>query len=398
MSNNLKILHTSDWHLGKKLYKKDRIEEHLHFFKWLLKQIDEKKIDVLIVAGDLFDSPNPSHDAQKILWDFFSELAQREFLTTLIISGNHDSGKILQAPQRFLEEKRIFINGLLGDSPRIIKVKTSEFVLFPYFRLTNLFSNEEINGDELDENFIQNRIENYISKEINIKRDHYRYLIAHHQFGHFNASGTEQGLYLSGVESISLKKIGDFFDYIALGHIHKFQKIQSSPTAYYSGSPIPFRFSESNSKKIIFLEETENEIVKTFIPIPLHTPLVRLKIDSTNWSKKLEKLIKSSNNSNFNNLFLELNLKLLNAQIGLIELIKEKIKKSKLELISLHITPNQQWDNTKENEINELSTEELFSKFYKFKYPESNEVPKVLADEFKAILNEVLNSELNNED
>ena len=106
----IKIFHTADWHIGQNFYGYDRKDEHLFFFDWLKKQVKEHQPDALIIAGDVFDSPNPSAESQKIYYKFLHEInAENPFLQIIIIAGNHDSAARLEAPNPLLKEMNIVV-------------------------------------------------------------------------------------------------------------------------------------------------------------------------------------------------------------------------------------------------------------------------------------------------
>lgn len=110
----MKILHTADWHLGQTFYEYDRREEHLHFFEWLKQQIKQHEIDVLLIAGDVFDSPNPSAESQRMYYRFLREVtAGNPSLQIIIIAGNHDSAARLEAPNPLLENLNITVRGIV---------------------------------------------------------------------------------------------------------------------------------------------------------------------------------------------------------------------------------------------------------------------------------------------
>lgn len=108
----MKILHTADWHLGQTFYEYSRYDEHVRFLDWLRRQIKERKIDVLLVAGDIFDGPNPSAESQRLYYSFLRRVtAECPALQIIIIAGNHDSAARLEAPNPLLEEMNITVRG-----------------------------------------------------------------------------------------------------------------------------------------------------------------------------------------------------------------------------------------------------------------------------------------------
>ena len=110
----MKILHTADWHLGQTFYEYDRREEHLHFLEWLKQQIRQHEIDVLLIAGDVFDSPNPSAESQRMYYRFLREVtSENPSLQIIIIAGNHDSAARLEAPNPLLEDMNVTVRGVV---------------------------------------------------------------------------------------------------------------------------------------------------------------------------------------------------------------------------------------------------------------------------------------------
>ena len=110
----MKILHTADWHLGQTFYEYDRREEHLHFLEWLKQQIRQHEIDVLLIAGDVFDSPNPSAESQRMYYRFLREVtSENPSVQIIIIAGNHDSAARLEAPNPLLENMNVTVRGVV---------------------------------------------------------------------------------------------------------------------------------------------------------------------------------------------------------------------------------------------------------------------------------------------
>ncbi|WP_372656201.1 exonuclease SbcCD subunit D, partial [Halobacteriovorax sp.] len=146
----MKILHTSDWHLGKKLYKVSRIKEQELFLDWLSKYIIHENIDILLISGDIFDVPTPPNEALKLYFNFLKTLSEKKQIPIFIIGGNHDSSNFLEAPAPFLELNNIHVVGNLNElakdnySPYVhnIEIKGEEvsICLLPYFRTHELFN------------------------------------------------------------------------------------------------------------------------------------------------------------------------------------------------------------------------------------------------------------------
>ena len=117
----MKLLHTSDWHLGRMLYtKKERSEEHVLFLQWLLDIIRENQVDVLIIAGDVFDSTSPGNTSLKIYYDFLLKVRNCGCSHVVIVGGNHDSPGLLEAPKEILSVLNVTV---VGNRAKIQKMK-----------------------------------------------------------------------------------------------------------------------------------------------------------------------------------------------------------------------------------------------------------------------------------
>ena len=205
----------------------------------------------------------------------------------------------------------------------------------------------------------------------------------HHLAGVFEAAGSEQVITLSGVDSIPTEII-DGFDYVALGHIHKPQKI--GKTAYYSGAPIPMRFSETHPKSVMSLELKDGKFTIDKIQIPLSRALHVLKVTEGNWREKLEALDAVTELTPM----LEIQLTLSAPVMGLIDELKEACAKKKMELLSYlpQYSATERVDRRHER-LFELSTMEVFQEFYKHKFPDAPEIPEELKNDFKELIQKV---------
>ena len=373
----MRILHTSDWHLGKRLFKLDRTPEHEKFLEWLLQTIIEKQIDLLLIAGDIFDTPTPPHQSLEMFYNFLHSLSTQTATETLIIAGNHDSGLLLEAPSKILAPHRVKVWGKLSSDPNDhwkrleIRGETLDICALPFFRSYELLPNGE--GDALKE------LKRYLLKEKSVPQ----LLMLHHLAGVFEAAGSEQVITLSGLDSIPTEVL-DGFDYVALGHIHKPQKI--SKNAFYSGSPIPMRFSEVHPKTLMYLEVKDGHFDIDKIEIPLTRALHIVKANEDNLREKLENL----ENKTQLTPMVEVQLNLAQPQVGLVDEIKEILSKKKMELLSY--IPNYMSTEKKEarhERLFELSPYEVFQEFYKHKYPASPDVPTELKEDFKELIQKV---------
>ncbi|MEM9259066.1 MAG: exonuclease subunit SbcD, partial [Bacteroidota bacterium] len=124
----MKILHTSDWHLGHRLYDRDRTDEHRAALAWLLDTIEAEKVKVLIVAGDVFDTMNPSNTARNLYYSFLGELQRTGCQAAVIIGGNHDSPSLLDAPAELLSHLNLHVIGGTKNNitDQVIRLKVNK--------------------------------------------------------------------------------------------------------------------------------------------------------------------------------------------------------------------------------------------------------------------------------
>ncbi len=372
------ILHTSDWHLGKRLMKLDRSEEHEGFLNWLLDTLKSEKIDLLLVAGDIFDVPNPPHQSLELFYKFLNRVSVETKTETLIIAGNHDSGILLEAPKELLKTHRVKVWGKLSQNPAdhwTTIGNTLDVCALPFFRSFELLPQAAAGRGEGD---AIEALKKYVVRE----KSRPSLLLFHHLAGIYESSGSEQVVSLSGVDSIPVELLKDF-DYVALGHIHKPQKI--SENAYYSGSPIPLRFSETLAKSVMLLDLKDSKISISKFPIPVLRPLHLVKAEIGNWKEKLEALPESKGLSSM----VELQLTLKEPQLGISEEIREVLSKKGMELLSfIPLYETAENKRKKREDLFELSPTDLFADYYSFRYPGETLSDEVKED-FKALLTKV---------
>ena len=263
----MKIIHTSDWHIGKIVNEFSMIEDQKHILNELIKLIDEENADVLMIAGDIYDRSIPPVEAVELLNETLSKLVIDRGVTVLAISGNHDSGERLSFGSKILEKQGLYIAG--SDEEVYKKVVLNEnnkninFYLVPYKdpALTKkLLNNKEIrNHNDAMIAVIDKINEELNNEEVNI-------LIAHgyvtmkreeaidgnnhsYEVAELETSESERPLSIGGTDLIDGNIFKDF-DYVALGHLHGRQRI-GSDNMRYSGSLLKYSFSEVKQKKSV---------------------------------------------------------------------------------------------------------------------------------------------------
>ena len=263
----MKIIHTSDWHIGKIVNEYSMIDDQKYILNKLIELIDEENIDVLMIAGDVYDRSIPPVEAVELLNETLSKLIIDRNVSVLVISGNHDSGERLSFGSKILEKQGLYIAG--SDDKLYKKVvlrdnnQNVNFYLVPYKdpALTKkLLNNKEIRShndamiavidkikEELNENEINILIgHGYVTmkREEAIEGNDHKYEVAELQ-----TSESERPLSIGGTDLIDGNIFKDF-DYVALGHLHGRQRI-GRETMRYSGSLLKYSFSEVKQKKSV---------------------------------------------------------------------------------------------------------------------------------------------------
>ncbi len=389
----MRVLHTSDWHLGKKIYRESRLEEQADFLKWLLAEIEDQSIDVLIIAGDIFDVPTPPNDAHKLYNDFLNS-ACKLCHSIIIISGNHDSGDFLKATQTFTEEKNIYIFDKLRPIKKENELKLNingqvvNFTCLPYFRNIELHQYYQANFEQdKPESWREDSLTHLMQNDY----ENCKIAISHHAYGNYSATGSEHTLSLAGLDSLSLGIFKDY-DYVALGHIHQYQKLSSKPLSFYTGSPIPMRFSESKQKYYNLLDIKNNQINIEKREIPSFREIIQIKTNSENYIEDINLALTDIDSRRMP--FIEVKIKMLSTLAGMSETIKDLCEKHSAKL--LNIIPILEYidEENEENKIDiqKLSPLELFEVYYHSKYPNS-EVNQSLKSKFNELISEIKNED-----
>jgi exonuclease SbcD len=303
----MKILHTADWHLGHRLHENSQLEEQTLFLKWIENYINDEKIDVLLISGDIFDSASPSNQSMKMYYNFLMKLKGTACKSVIITGGNHDSSGILNAPKELLEALSIKVVGKatenMKDEVFEIDINNEKVIIaaVPYLR------DGDIRRAVAGESF-ENLTDKYKTALIN----HYQAAAEQCKsintnnapviaMGHLFAVGgtisdSEQNIYVGTLGHIGAADFPMYFDYIALGHLHRPQVIGGNEKVRYSGSPNILSFSEVNyDKKVLVLTVEDNEItnVKDAV-VPCFRNFYRITGTMTECMEQFPNLISNS--------------------------------------------------------------------------------------------------------
>jgi exonuclease SbcD len=347
-SISMKILHTSDWHLGHKLYGRLRYEEFTAFLQWLEKCIEEHKVETLIVAGDIFDGQTPSNRSLAMYYGFLSKLSASCCHHIIIIGGNHDSPTLLNAPRELLHFLNIHV---IGSAPQSIedeliilhdKNNGPEAIILavPYLR------DKDIRLSAPGES-----VKDKQSKMLEGIRQHYFTLAALARekqkqinrnipviaTGHLFCQGgqTRQGdgvreLYVGTLVQVGLDCFPADIDYVALGHLHLPQRVAKQENRRYSGSPLAMNFSETDqSKKVLLVDSAENMTVHE-ISVPCFQKLENITGDLEHILNKIADLAEKKQS-----ILLEIHYKGDNLIDDLQEQITSAVEDTQLEVLRI---------------------------------------------------------------
>ena len=276
----MKILHTSDWHIGHALYGKKRNDEHAAFLNWLTEQIVARNIDALIVAGDIFDTGSPGGAAEQLYFDFLTSIIKTQCKTVVIVSGNHDSPRRLQAPSALLKKLDIHVIGIPTEpADHVIELRDSNndvgalCCAVPYLRKNDMVRIDDDNAST-DEKIILVTKQFYSDVTAAAKRKNPNVPII--ATGHLFAQGatTTDGdgvreLYVGSLGHVGADVFPSELDYVALGHIHSEQTVAGNERIRYSGSPLCMSFSEIGKSKYVLEIDTQNGINVERIEVPV---------------------------------------------------------------------------------------------------------------------------------
>lgn len=303
----MKLLHTSDWHLGRTLYGKKRHAEFAAFLSWLEETLVEQKIDILLIAGDVFDTNTPGNRAQELYYQFLSRIALGPCRHVVIIGGNHDSPSFLNAPQHLLRSLNVHVIGAACDDPadEVLTLRNKQgepeaiICAVPYLRDRDLrVSSAGESMEEKEQKLLQGIQQHYAATgehALGCRGDSDVPIIG---MGHlFTVDGkVEEGdgvrdLYVGSLGRVPASVFPDCYDYLALGHLHVPQRVAGKETMRFSGSPIAMGFGEAYQQKSLCLVEFQDRKCKVeLMPIPVFQNLERIKGDLQSVSAGLKKL------------------------------------------------------------------------------------------------------------
>lgn len=310
----MKVLHTSDWHLGRSLYGRKRYDEFAQFLDWLADTIENECIDALLVAGDVFDTSTPSNRAQELYYRFLCRVSFSCCRHVVVIAGNHDSPSFLNAPKELLRALNVHVIGAVTERPEdeVIVLYNGErpeaiVCAVPYLRDKDIRTVEPGETIEDKNEKLVEGLMNHYSDIVSIAEKRREELLRQSEIrnqkskipliamGHLFTTGgkTVDGdgvreLYVGSLAHVGRDVFSSSIDYLALGHLHVPQTVGGAEQIRYSGSPLPMGYGEAAQEKSVVIidfgcEATEgvsDESIKSQkpeiknSPVPCFQPLV----------------------------------------------------------------------------------------------------------------------------
>ena len=297
----MRIIHTSDWHLGQHFYGKSRASEHQQFLNWLIEQSQIQQIDAIIVAGDIFDTGTPPSYAREMYFDFIAKLHQTR-CQLVVLAGNHDSVAMLGESQNLLKQLSTRVISVVSDNIAeqvfvLESLKTEQQAVIcaiPFIRARDIVKSYAGQSASEKQRSLQQAI-----------TGHYQSLFSHAQnlssakqsegnrlpiiaTGHLTTIGASvsesvRDIYIGTLEAFPASEFPEA-DYIALGHIHRPQKVTKSEHIRYSGSPIALSFDEANTQKSIVIAEFKagklSDVELTHVPCFQALAMVKTQLET----------------------------------------------------------------------------------------------------------------------
>ena len=283
----MKIIHTSDWHLGQNFFEYDRREDHNNMIDQLADLIKEEEPDALVIAGDVYDIAAPNTSVQRELAEYIVRLHDiRPEMVIVCISGNHDSASRHEIYQTPWEALNVHMTGKIDSDVlenNIIPVRDKGWIV------TVPYTNERFLNDVFFSS-LESAVKEHTEEKLPIV------YVGHAAISGRDFSGhqTQNEKYIGGIECTSIDKIGEVYDYVALGHIHKQQAIDKKGRVWYSGTPIAVSFDEvysGNEHGVLLVDCPAHKAPATIKPVAIHNihPLVNLPYEGfAEWEKVKE--------------------------------------------------------------------------------------------------------------
>lgn len=274
----MKLLHTSDWHVGKTLRGRSRAEEHEAVLAEMAVVAAEEQVDLVVVAGDLFDTAAPTPESERIVYRALLDLAATG-ATVVLVAGNHDNERRLAAVVPLLSLGRIVARPTFAPAGEggVVEVKTAagelcRVALLPFLSQRYVVRAEELMAGHADEHALRyaERVRRIVgSLTAGFTADTVNLVVAHLMVEGGSAGGGERAAHTVMDYWVSSAAFPASAHYVALGHLHRTQRIAGPSPIWYSGSPLQLDFGETDDQKCVVVVEAEVGAPATVRPVPL---------------------------------------------------------------------------------------------------------------------------------
>ena len=393
------ILHTADWHIGQRLYERPRLDEHRKFLEWILETIKEKKVELLLVSGDIFDTSLPSADATNLYYEFLHRFSQETKAYAVITAGNHDSPRHLEAPKEFLKMGRIYVVGRAANPDDCVfnfppenppeKSKVSVAAV-PYLSESELSHISFETEPEKAERY-RKRLKKLYQQCVDAMPAESPKILMGHLFVHGGQkSDSEREIQIGGATATYVTDFPDGVDYVALGHLHRPQSINgASYPVRYSGSPLPLRFNEATYRKTVCLLEVSHAGSSPSVEeveIPVFKELCTVEGDR-------ESVFTRAMEEEWDGKYIRVKLKLDKPEIGIGDLVRAAFRERDGDVLSVELElegPLENGPGIPDREMRQPT--EIFKAFHKERFGE--EPDEQLLQTFEELLELVKNKEV----
>jgi exonuclease SbcD len=374
----MKILHTSDWHIGRALYGRRRYDEFEQFLDWLTGCIKAEGVEALLVAGDVFDNGTPGNRALELYYRFLCRAAAAGCRHLVVTAGNHDSPSLLNAPRELLRFLNVHVVGCTAEAveDELLLLDAADgrpallVCAVPYLR------DRDIRRAEAGETF-----EDKGRKLAEGIRDHYLAVgaaaVARRAglggavpvvgMGHLFTSGgvTVEGdgvreLYVGSLGQVRADIFPECFDYLALGHLHTAQRVGGLETRRYSGAPLPMSFGEAGQRKIVIVVDSDDSMAVRELDVPCFQELATVRGDWQQISERIATLKKEAVP-----VWLEVIYEGYEVLPDLQEKLREMIEGSPLEILrtkNLRLAERTLSRMTTEETLDDLTVDDVFAR------------------------------------
>ncbi|MDY4077360.1 MAG: exonuclease SbcCD subunit D [Clostridium sp.] len=378
----MRILHTADFHLGKNLEGFSRMDEQEEFLKDFINIVKDNNIDLVIIAGDIYDNSNPPARAEKMFYSTLKQLSEDGERLILVIAGNHDNPERLVAAGPLAREHGIIMIGtpktiiekgdygkhkVLNSGEGFIEIEINNekavilTVPYPSEKRLNEVLYKDMDEEEEKLKSYSDRIHKLFDDlKVNYREDTINLVVSHLFAMRSEEGGSERSIQLGGSYIVDGSCFPEEAQYIALGHVHKPQVVPNTNNkARYSGSPIHYNKKEINSEKKCFIIDVKakEEAKVTEVPFKVYKPIEIWKCKSID--EAIEKCEENSGKNSWVYLEIETDRYIREDEIKAMKSLKDDI---------LEIIPKIKSEEDEDEEIRNFSEktfEEMFKEFYK---------------------------------